>query len=104
MNGSDNVLSGDARALFRQQVSFAGVPPVDEHRFRQVASTAQGIALSHSKHRVHRVVALTVLKTRYAIQVEDPNIIYRVEAFASPSRHYRGRVLPLGTGASGKGR
>ena len=28
---SDNVLSGDARALFRQQVSFAGVPPVDPH-------------------------------------------------------------------------
>ena len=101
---SDNVLSGDARALFRQQVSFAGVPPVDEHQFRQVASTAQGVALSHSKHRVHRVVALTVLKTRCAIQVEDPNIIYRVAATATPSRHYRGRVLPLGTGASGKGR
>jgi hypothetical protein len=49
-------------------------------------------------------MALTVLKTRYAIQVEDPNIIYRVEACASPSRHYRGRVLPLGTGACGKGR
>jgi putative transposase len=26
----DNVLSGDARALFGQQVSFAGVPPVDQ--------------------------------------------------------------------------
>jgi arylsulfatase len=28
---SDNVLSEDARALFRQQVSFAGVTPVDQH-------------------------------------------------------------------------
>ena len=28
---SDNVLSGDARALFRQQISFAGVPPVDQY-------------------------------------------------------------------------
>ena len=27
---SDNVLSEDARALFGQQVSFAGVPPVDQ--------------------------------------------------------------------------
>ena len=27
----DNVLSGDARALFGQQISFAGVPPVDQH-------------------------------------------------------------------------
>jgi len=69
-----------------------------------MASTAEGIALSHSKQRVHRVVALTVLKTRYAIQVEDPNIIYRVEACATPSWLYRERVLPLGTGPSGKGR
>ena len=42
----------------------------------------------HSKHRVHLVVALTVLKTRYAFQVEDLNIIYRVEACATPSRLY----------------
>ena len=49
-------------------------------------------------------MALTVLKTRYAIQVEDPNIIYRVEACATLSRLYRERVLPLGTGPSGKGR
>jgi len=28
---SDNVLSGDARASFRQQVSFACVTPVDQH-------------------------------------------------------------------------
>ena len=69
-----------------------------------MASTAEGIALSHRKQRVHRVVALTVLKTRYAIQVEDPNIIDRVEACATPSRLYRERVLPLGTSPSGKGR
>jgi hypothetical protein len=67
-------------------------------------SHSRRIALSHSKHRVHRVVALTVLKTRYAIQVEDPNIIYRVAACATPSRLYRERVLPLATGPSGKGR
>jgi transposase InsO family protein len=101
---SDNVLSRDARALLRQQVSFAGVTPVDQYSAFQVASTAERIALSHSKHRVHHAVALTVLKTRCAIQVEDPNIIYRVEAFATPSRLYRGRVLPLGTGPSWKGR
>jgi len=100
----DNVLSGDARALFGQQVSFAGVDAGDQHRFTKWLPPAEGIALSHSKHRVHRVVALTVLKTRCAIQVEDPNIIYRVAAFTAPSRLYRARVLPLGTGPSWKGR
>jgi len=46
--------------------------------------------------------ALTVLKTRYPIQVEDPIIIYRVAA--APSRLSRRGVLPLGTAASKKGR
>ena len=50
--------------------------------------------------------ALTVLKTRYSIQVEDPIIVYRVAPrfLGAPSRPSRREVLPLGTAASKKGR
>lgn len=64
------------------------------------------VALSAIANRgsVRVAAALTVLKTRYAAQVEDPNIIYRVEvsdrALTAPTE----RVLPLGTGPSKKGR
>ena len=60
---SDNVLSGDARALFGQQVSFAGVPPVDHIDFAKWLPPRKE-SLSAIATRVHRVVALTVLKTR----------------------------------------
>ncbi len=53
-----------------------------------------------------RRAVLTVLKTRYEIQVEDPIIIYRVapSLLGAPSRLAAREVLPLGTAASKKGR
>jgi hypothetical protein len=67
--------------ILGKQVSLRRAMPVAGVIVIQVASTVEGIALCHSKPRVRRAAAaLTVLKTRCATQVEDPNIIYRVEA------------------------
>jgi hypothetical protein len=91
--------------ILGKQVSLRRAMPVAGGRVIQVASTVEGIALCHSKPRVRRAAAaLTVLKTRCATQVEDPNIIYRVEASGRALTAPTERVLPLGTGPSKKGR
>ena len=69
----------------------------------QAASAVKEEALIHSEHRVldavhgpHRP------QHEMQFQAEDPSIIYRVAD--APSRHLLREVLPLGTGASMKGR
>ena len=73
-------------------VKVAKWPPLLRKKLSSIANT--GSAMS---------AALTVLKTRCLIQVEDPIIVYRV-ALDVPSRPSRKGVLPLGTAPSKKGR
>lgn len=76
-------------------VKIAKWLPLPGMKLSSIANT--GSALS---------AALTVLKTRYSIQVEDPIIIYRVAPglCGTPSRPNRREVLPPGTVPSKKGR
>ena len=91
--------------ILGKQVSLRRAVPVAGVAVIQVASTIKGsLSAIANRGSVQITAALTVLKTRYAAQVEDPNIIYRVAvsdgALTAPTE----RVLPLGTGPSKKGR
>ena len=72
-------------------------------RLSQVASTVNGIVLSHSQHRIQRPWPWSSPSSiRDTPQVEGPNIIYRVAC--APSRPVQREVLPPGTGRSKNGR
>ena len=72
-------------------------------RVSQVASTVNGIVLSHRKHRIQRSQPWSSPSSiRDTPQVEGPNIIYRVAC--APSRPVQREVLPPGTGRSKNGR
>lgn len=103
---SDNVLCRERKSVIRRSISIASLTSLSSARQHknQAASTTQGMVLYHSKHEVlgTSMQGPNRPQNEMPIQVEDPNIIYRVAV--APSRPLQRGVLPPGTAPSKKGR